>query len=82
MWDSTRTERDFGGYLAAVIGFAACGGFYAALPHVVVRFLPTQEWSVGDGSVCGFWRYLRILHCEIPAFAGMSCGGMEGCGRI
>ena len=24
-----------------------------------------------DGSVCGFWRYLHIRHCEIPAFAGM-----------
>ena len=31
---------------------AAYGGFITALPHLFVRFLPTQEWSTGE------WRFV------------------------
>ena len=46
------------------------GGFFAALPPFIVRFLPTQEWSTGDGrllggfgGVCGatIWRRLTAI---------------------
>ena len=58
-----------------------------------LRFLPSQEWSCGGTGNCGRilalstgeWRLLgdcAILHCEIPAFAGMVCGKTGNCGRI
>ena len=68
--------------LALVLGdcYAAFGGFIAALPHLFVRFLPTQEWSTCVRGIAGrFCRYLHARHCEIPAFVGMICLGTGDC---
>ena len=44
--------------------------------HMVVRFLPSQEWSAGErGIVGGFGDGAGDNWHEIPAFAGMVCGG-------
>ena len=43
---------------------AAFGGFYAALPHMVVRFLPTQEWSTGGRGLSTDWVLLLATICR------------------
>ena len=63
-------ERGNGGVFWLCAGdnwHAACGGFYAALPHLFVRFLPAQEWStwgreiVGDFAVICLYDTVRFL---------------------
>ena len=47
----------------------------AALLPVIVRFLPTQEWSSGRRGIGGESANSGTRHCEIPAYAGMVCLG-------
>ena len=43
--------------------------------HTIVRFLPSQEWSVGVREcVCGFWRG----NCGGRECVGVFCGGNRG----
>ena len=41
------------GVAVRVVGVGKGGGFYAALPHLFVRFLLPQEWSTGERESIG-----------------------------
>ena len=64
------------------LGIMVCWWIFGIVAHDTVRFLPSQEWSVGGTGNCGNFANCGTRHCEIPAFAGMVYLGIMVCWRI
>ena len=77
-------NRGIGGGFWRIVGHdGRIADNLAALPHIFVRFLPTQEWSCGGRKCVGvFWRRCGYYTVRFLPTQEWSSGVRGNCGRI